>query len=206
MLNEERTTNLSAHHRVDRVVGRTAELMREHNTDEVAAHWRHPVGRDPEVHQLHYSLSLAFRLRAVHHAGQLLHRRAQGPLAEDGAGGRTRCSREDGAPGGPWSRTEPYHTRTRCPRWLALNQRPSARSNVQGIARAALKSAGTGCWTRPGSGRQNCTCRTSLQPPGRDRSHDHHHAPAGTWSARTRGSARKDSWLPTEADKTHVRR
>ena len=79
---------------VQRVVERTAELMKEHGTDDIWEHGGIPLVGDPEVPQLPVlGLHGPVRLRAVHQRRQLLLLRAQGPLAGDPAQGRPRAAR-----------------------------------------------------------------------------------------------------------------
>ena len=74
---------------VDRVVERTAQLIREHDTHDIGPHGGDPARRHPEVHQLPlHGLARPVRQRDLDQRGQLLHRRAQGPLAGDAPQGR----------------------------------------------------------------------------------------------------------------------
>ena len=79
---------------VQRIVERTAELMKEHGTDDIFEHGGIPLDGDPEVPQLPVlGLDGPVRLRAVHQRRQLLLLRAQGPLAGDPPQGRPRAAR-----------------------------------------------------------------------------------------------------------------
>ena len=79
---------------VDRVVAahRRADARARHRRHRPAR--RHPAGRDPEVRQLPLlGLAGPVRLREVDERRQLLHRRAQGPLAGGAPQGRPRAHR-----------------------------------------------------------------------------------------------------------------
>ena len=79
---------------VDRVVERTAQLMVEHDTDDVAARGGIPLDGDPEVPELPLlGVAGPVRRRDLDERGQLLHRRAEGPLAGGPAPGRPQADR-----------------------------------------------------------------------------------------------------------------
>ena len=67
---------------IDRVVERTAQLMGEHDTDDVGPHGGDPADDHPEVPELPLQrVARPVRRRDVDERRELLHRRAQGPLA-----------------------------------------------------------------------------------------------------------------------------
>ncbi len=66
---------------VDRIVERTAQLMVEHDTDDVAAYGGDPAAGDPEIPELPLQrLARPVRQRDLDQRRQLLHGRAEGPL------------------------------------------------------------------------------------------------------------------------------
>ena len=78
---------------MQRIVERTAELMKEHGTDDILQHGGIPLARHPEVPELPVlGVDGPVRLRAVHQRRQLLLLRPQGPLAGDPAQGRPRAA------------------------------------------------------------------------------------------------------------------
>ena len=82
MLKEEAHHMMVGTTGVDRVVERTAQLMVEHDTDDVSGHGGDRAGHHPEVPELPLLGEPGpVRRRDLHQRGQLLHRRAQGPLA-----------------------------------------------------------------------------------------------------------------------------
>jgi benzoyl-CoA 2,3-dioxygenase component B len=184
---------------VDRVVGRTAELMREHDTEEVAAFGGIPLDVIQKYINFHYSVSLDLfgseqSTNAANYftAGlkgrwQEERRRDDHVLTEDAA-------RVDLVKDGAITTDE-------VPALLALNH--DLRSEYVKDCQSGLKR-----WNRvldqAGIGRQ-----LYLPHVGFNRQvgifSDHHITPAGDLVGPDSWSAKKDSWLPTEADKTHVR-
>ena len=89
MLKEEAHHMMVGTTGVDRIVQRTVEVMREHDTDDVAGAGRDPAAGHPEVPELPLlGVARPVRRRDLHQRGELLHRRAQGPVAGGPAQGR----------------------------------------------------------------------------------------------------------------------
>ena len=182
---------------VDRVVERTAELMREHDTDDVAAARRHPARRDPEVHQLPL-LGLAGPVRlarpstnAANYFTAGLKGRWQEERRKD-----DHLLTEDAAhvDAGPRRRDRPP---TRCRRWSALNHDLRTRVHRRLPERAQALEPD------PGAGRDRPRgCR--LPHVGFNRQvglfAGHHVTPDGRRSSAGRvGGEARTRWLPTEA-------
>ena len=79
---------------VQRTVQRTAELMKQHGTDDIWEYGGIPLSVDPEVPELPVlGLDGPLRLRDLVQRGELLHLRAQGPLDGDPPQGRPPAAR-----------------------------------------------------------------------------------------------------------------
>ena len=75
---------------IDRVVERTAQLMTEHDTDDVVAHGGIPLEIIQKYINFHYTrLARSVRQRDLHERGQLLHGRIEGTLERRSAAGTT---------------------------------------------------------------------------------------------------------------------
>ena len=176
---------------VDRVVQRTAELMREHDTDGHRPARRHPARRDPEVRQLPLlGVARPVRLRAVHQRGQLLHRRAQGPLAGGAPQGRPPAHRGRGA-----HRPRPRRrarARDEVPALLALN----ADLRNEYIADCADGHQALEPHPRAGGIDAGCPCRTSGSTARSGSSPTTTSPRRATSSARTRGRPRRTAGCP----------
>ena len=115
MLKEEAHHMMVGTTGVDRVVERTAQVMVENDTDDVAALRRDPAAGHPEVPQLPLlRLARPVRRRDLHQRRQLLHRRAQGPLAGGAAQGRPPAGQR--LDHGRRARRRGRSGRPRCPR------------------------------------------------------------------------------------------
>ena len=105
---------------IDRVVRRTAELMQDHDTEEVAGAGGIPLDDDPEVHQLPlHGLAGPVRQRVLDQRRELLHRRPQGPLAGGAPRRRPRALRRRRRGG---RLQDGQITQNEVPALLALNQ------------------------------------------------------------------------------------
>ncbi|HEY4003771.1 MAG TPA: benzoyl-CoA 2,3-epoxidase subunit BoxB [Pseudonocardia sp.] len=183
---------------VDRVVARTAELMREHDTDEIAAHGGIPLDVIQRYINFHYSVSLDLfgseqSTNAANYftAGlkgrwQEERRRDDHVLTEDGT---SMHLVRDGAVD-----TEEVSA------LLALNH--DLRSEYVKDCQSGMKR-----WNRvlEKTGLDN---RLSLPHVGFNRHvglfAEHDITPAGEVVGPDAWQARRDAWLPTEADKTHI--
>jgi len=184
---------------VDRVVGRTAELMREHDSDDVAPHGGIPLDVIQRYINFHYSVSLDLfgSERSTNAANyftaglkgrwQEERRRDDHLLTEDAA--HVDVVR-DGvlAPAG-------------VPALLALNHDLGNEYVKDG--RSGLKR-GNGVLERAG------VDRPLTRPHVGFNRHvgvfsGHHVTPAGELVGEDAWNAKVDRWLPSEADKTHVR-
>ena len=161
MLKEEAHHMIVGTTGVDRVVTRSAELIREHDTLDIGPHGGIPLDAHPEVHQLPlHRVARPVRQRDVDQRGELLHRRAQGPLAGDppqgrpqahrrrphaGEAGRRRHLDVGGAAGDPVAEPRPaQRVRGRLPdRRQALEQDPRRRRDRPHVPRCrTLASTG----------------------------------------------------------------
>lgn len=183
---------------VDRVVARTAELMREHDTDEVAPHGGIPLDVIQRYINFHYSVSLDLfgserSTNAANYFTAGLKGRWQEErrdddhvLTEDAA--RVEVVRDDEV------------TTDEVSALLALNH--DLRMEYVKDCQSGLKR-----WNRVLE-KAGLDRRLSLPHVGFNRNvgvfSDHHVTPAGQVVAADAWAACKDKWLPTDADKAHV--
>jgi benzoyl-CoA 2,3-epoxidase subunit B len=184
---------------IDRVVARTAELMREHDTDEVAPHGGIPLDVIQRYINFHYTVSLDLfgseqSTNAANYftAGlkgrwQEERRRDDHVLTEDAA-------HIDLVRDGELTTDE-------VPALLALNH--DLRTEYISDCQSGLKR-----WNRILE-QGGIERRLYLPSVGFNRDvglfAEHHITPRGDVVGPDVWAAKRDSWLPTEADKTHVR-
>ena len=185
---------------VDRVVARTAELMREHDTEDIAPHGGIPLDVIQKYVNFHYSVSLDLfgsekSTNAANYftAGlkgrwQEERRKDDHVLTEDGRARRDDPRRRDHHRGGLGAdRAQPR------PAHRVRRRLPDRHEAVEpGAGERRDRPAARRCRTSGSTGRSGCSRATTSRP-------------RASSSARTCGRRNRDRWLPTEADKTHVR-
>ena len=202
MLKEEAHHMLVGTTGVDRVVERTAQLMVEHDTDDVAGARRHPARRDPEVPELPLlGVARPVRRRDLDQRRQLLHRRAQGPLDGGPAQGRPPADRRRDRWSTRWSTATIGQTEVSALVGLNTDLRREYIADCQsGVKRwnrileqrRAAAAAGA-------AARRRSTARSARSPASR------RPRTGELLTGRGVGAPSKGRWLPTEVDKTHVR-
>ena len=204
MLKEEAHHMMVGTTGVDRVVERTAQVMVENDTDDVAALGAIPLPVIQKYLNFHYSVSLdlfggetSTNVANYYTAGlkgRWLEERRKDDhqLTDDSIMVDALTDAGDGELRSP---------RPRCPRWSGST--PTCAGSTSPTAPAA-SSGGTGSSKRRAC-RSGCTCRMSRStarwapsPPSR-RPRTGEKLSASEWAAR------KGQWLPTDTDKTFVR-
>jgi benzoyl-CoA 2,3-dioxygenase component B len=184
---------------IDRVVARTAELMREHDTDEVAPHGGIPLDVIQKYVNFHYSVSLDLfgseqSTNAANYFTAGLKGRWQEERRKDDHVLTEDSAHIDLVRDGELTTDE-------VPALLALNH--DLRTEYVSDCQSGLKR-----WNRVLE--QGGVDRRLYLPSVGFNRHvglfaDHHVTPKGDVVSSEVWEAKKDSWLPTEADKTHVR-
>jgi benzoyl-CoA 2,3-dioxygenase component B len=184
---------------IDRVVARTAELMREHDTDEVAPHGGIPLDVIQKYVNFHYSVSLDLfgseqSTNAANYFTAGLKGRWQEERRKDDHVLTEDAAHIDLVRDGELTTDE-------VPALLALNH--DLRTEYVSDCQSGLKR-----WNRVLE-QGGVDHRLYLPSVGFNRHvglfADHHVTPKGDVVSPEVWAAKKDSWLPTEADKTHVR-
>ena len=184
---------------VDRVVARTAELMREHDTEDVAPHGGIPLDVIQKYVNFHYTVSLdLFGAEKSTNAANYFtaglkgrwqeeRRKDDHVLTEDGRA--RRAVRDDAI------------TTEEVPALIALNH--DLRTEYVADCQTGMKR-----WNRM-LANAGIDRRLALPHVGFNRQvglfAGHHVTPAGDIVDADVWTANRDRWLPTEADKTHVR-
>ena len=185
---------------VGRVVQRTVELMKEHDTDDVRPVRRHRRRHAAALPQLPLQrVARPVRRRDVDQRRQLLRRRAEGPLP--GGAPRRRP---------PAARRHPHRAR-RSPTAAIGDARGAGAGRAQRDAARRLRRRlpkGVDRWNRTlaevGS---SCACPTSASTAPSARSPAAGSSPDGRLvSDATSGRRRSSTWLPTDDDRAYVRR
>ena len=175
--------------------------MVEHDTDDVAAHGAIPLDVIQKYLNFHYSVSLdLFGGETSTNVAQLLHRRAQGPLA-----------------GGPPQGRPPAHRR-RDPCRRGRRRRRSAQTEVSALVGLntdlrreyiADCQGGVKRWNQildeAGLAAAARAAARRVQPQGRRVRRHRGHARTASCSTADEWDRAQGRWLPTDVDKTHVR-
>jgi benzoyl-CoA 2,3-dioxygenase component B len=184
---------------VDRVVARTAELMREHDTDDVGPHGGIPLDIIQRYINFHYSVSLdLFGSEQSTNAANYFTAGLKGRWQEERRRDDHRLT-EDAA------EVEVVRdgqvTAEEVPALLALNR--DLRSEYVKDCQSGLKR-----WNRVLE-KAGIDRRLTLPHVGFNRMvgvfADHHITPSGSLVGADAWQAKKSAWLPTDADKAHVR-
>jgi benzoyl-CoA 2,3-dioxygenase component B len=184
---------------VDRVVQRAAELMREHDTDDIAPHGGIPLDVIQKYVNFHYSVSLDLfgseqSTNAANYFTAGLKGRWQEERRKDDHVLTEDAARIDLVRDGALVQDE-------VPALLALNS--DLRNEYVADCRGGMKR-----WNRILE-QNGIDFRLALPHIGFNRQvglfSDHHITPKGDVVSSEVWAAKRDKWLPTEADKTHVR-
>lgn len=184
---------------VDRVVARSAELMREHDTEDIAPHGGIPLDVVQKYINFHYSVSLdLFGSERSTNAANYFTAGLKGRWQEERRKDDHRLT-EDAAHIDVVRDGEV--TTEEVSALIALNH--DLRREYIGDCQTGLKR-----WNRVLE-KAGVDRRLYLPHVGFNREvglfRDHYVTPKGDVVGEDSWNARKDAWLPTEADKTHVR-
>ena len=187
---------------IDRVVERTAQLMVEHDTDDVARARRHPARRHPEVPELPLLASrwtCSARETSTNVANYFT------------AGLKGRWTEErrtddhlltDDVDHGRRDRATARSARPRCRR--SSGSTPTCAASTSPTARTA-STGGTGSSRSAGLPQRLRLPHVAFNRQGRRVRRHRGHARRASGSSAEEWARRRGQWLPTDVDKTHVR-